>query len=333
MLSWKNPITTHCWISSCWVFLNFPKSLTNHQQISQSTNLHPFFSTNLFQHVFFHLWRQCCNIYTSPSRNIRDHRVVALHQIPDLWVKSMHPTATRDTPQHRWIANFAIPKMMPYLKGDTCSKPWFSVFMLIFGGVSRRCFARDFKTAIFCFFYFSKGKCLVPGLDLTLLHRVPKISKNGSKQKCYVINIDDNSFSAHSNSPVRLRCSAQKDPIDKLESKMRNWRNLFHQDLNISTPHPKDTTKRTYVSLVGDISFLAPMCSWTKSCTTLEAWKIPVIPWDFEHPNSHLPLSQGTKWIPVMFHSAATSSKVLVMKVNRFKNHEATKDLRLETFV
>ena len=30
-----------------------------------------------------------------------------------------------------------------------------------------------------------------------------------------------------------------------------------------------------------------------------------------------------------MFHSAETSSKVRVMKVNRFRNHEATKDLRL----
>ena len=109
------------------------------------------------------------------------------------------------------------------------------------------------------FFYFSKGKCLVPGLDLTLLHRVPKISKNGSK-KCYATNIDGNLFFPHiPTPPVRLRCSAQKDPIDKLESKMRNWRNLFHQDLNISTPHPKDTTERTYISLVGDISFLAPV--------------------------------------------------------------------------
>lgn len=63
--------------------------------------------------------------------------------------------------------------------------------------------------------------------------------------------------------------------------------------------------------------------------------------WDFlRHPNSwmshshlasiiHPSPSPGTKWIPVMFHSAATPSKVLVMKVNRFKNHEATKDLRL----
>ena len=50
------------------------------------------------------------------------------------------------------------------------------------------------------FFYFSKGKCLVPGLDLTLLHGVPKISKNGSK-KCYVINIDGNLFFPHIPTP------------------------------------------------------------------------------------------------------------------------------------
>ena len=293
MLSWKNPITTHCWISSGWVFLNFPKSLTNHQQISQSTNLHPFFSTNLFQHVLFHLWRQCCNIYTSPSRNIRDHRVVALHQIPDLWVKSMHPTATPDTPQHRWIANFTAryPKWCHIWKEihvpnhDSRYLCWF------WGVYPGDVLPETLKQPFFgVFFYFSKRKCLVPGLDLTLLHRVPKISKNGSKQKCYVINIDDNSFSAHSNSPVRLRCSAQKDAIDKLESKMGNWRSLFHQDLNISTPHPKNTRKRTYVSLVGDISFLAPMCSWTKSCTTLEAWKTPSNSMRFwASKNIHLP--------------------------------------------